>query len=232
MDYLKKLLFISSIFLICGPIWAQDVPAILKSQQITGSGRVISKTRELENFSTLNIQGAFDIVIYCGKSRESYIEIQADDNIEPLICTKQENQRLNIRVKKEDVDFLNLNPSSIPQITLHVPNLNAIFASGSSKIGLYNIRENLKVDIKGSSTLTVRGQSDDVKIYAYGSSEIYAQELIAKSIAFEIYGASRVKIQAPKKLKGTLAGSSSLDYVGKPTINEVNIFGSAQLNQL
>ncbi|MGH9820691.1 MAG: GIN domain-containing protein, partial [Pyrinomonadaceae bacterium] len=53
---------------------------------VTGSGNVVTETRDVRDFSSLDISGIFKVEVVAQKDFD--VEVQADDNLMPFIKTE------------------------------------------------------------------------------------------------------------------------------------------------
>ena len=64
--------------------------------RVTGSGNSASERRDVAGFNEVEVSGAFQVEIVAGK--DFSVELQADDNILPLIQTKVDGNTLQIEL--------------------------------------------------------------------------------------------------------------------------------------
>ena len=100
---------------------------------VTGSGVRKTEKRDVPAFKAIETEGAFELEAVCQKP-ESF-EIEADDNILPLIQSEVRNGVLHLKAKQG----YNSRQGVIVRIT--VPNLESIEATGAGKFRIQGAEE-------------------------------------------------------------------------------------------
>lgn len=195
-------------------------PISLSFGKVKGSGDFVTEKRNVGEFKNIEVSGAFEVQIIAGK--ESAIEIDADDNLLPLIKTEVSGDTLEIGREKR---FSTHNRVKIRVFTKNVENLETSGASSATLTNLDN--EFLNVDSSGVSRVTVAGKTNRLKIEMSGVSQIKTKELSASNVSIDGSGASRADVFASEALTADLSGASHVDYSGNPTeINKKTSGGS------
>jgi Putative auto-transporter adhesin, head GIN domain len=197
-----------------------------------GSGRVVTETRPLGDVRTVNLSGTGDLTIQLGA--ENTIEIETDDNIVPLVETKESGDELTIRVKG------NVSPSNGLNYRVTVRSLDAVSVSGSGTVTVNrwsgsagkvaisgsgdvlvaeSTLESLTLKLSGSGTLTAAGRADTLDLHLSGSGTCHADELRANDVKIAISGSGSVAVWAEKELSAKLSGSGSVTYLGNPSVH-------------
>lgn len=190
--------------------------------QVAGSGNRQKQKREIASFTSISTNGAFHIEVVAQKSLA--LEIEADDNILPLIKMEVSDNVLHI---KSGQSFSVREPIII---RIAVPNLEGITSNGAGKIevaGLNN--ERFEIGLNGATAIRVSGETKLVEIDTNGAGNIDTSKLRATRAVVESKGVSKVEVHAADQLDVNVSGPSNVVYSGDPVVNKtVNGPGSVQ----
>jgi putative autotransporter adhesin-like protein len=190
--------------------------------QVSGSGNRQKQKRDVPSFTSISTEGAFHIEVVAQKPVA--LEIEADDNILPLVKTDVSNNVLYIKPSQS------YSVSEPIIIRIAVPNLEGITANGAGKIDVVGLNnEKFEIDINGAPAVKVSGETKLVDIDTNGAAKIDTSKLRAARAVVESKGVSRVEVHATDQLDVTVSGPSSVVYSGDPVVNKtVNGPGSVQ----
>ncbi len=178
-----------------------------------GSGKVKTETRIVSGFKSINVEGAYDLVITAGSPFS--LKITSDDNLLPFIKTAVENGTLTVTSSRSICTKADL------KIQVTMPELTTLTSEGSTDINVMGVKnKKLNLNIGGSGTLTAAGETQQLEINASGSVDITATELKAKTVFVKMEGAGDAKVSASDTLKVNLEGAGSVLYKGKPQITK------------
>ena len=190
--------------------------------EVVGSGKRQKQMREIAPFTSISTEGAYEIDFEAQKPLS--MEIEADDNILPLVTTEVSNGVLRIRSK---TGFSTNQPI---KLKITAPNLEGLSASGAGKIevsGLQN--ERFELDSSGAPTIKISGETKALEIDANGAGKIDAHKLRAQTADVESNGVAKVEVFASKELKASVSGPSQVVYSGDPKVTKsVNGPGSVE----
>lgn len=220
------------------------------TQAATGSGRMATEQRTVSDFEAIATAGSMDIVVRQG-TKEA-VEIQADDNLLPLIETVVEagssGRTLNIRFKRGERIY---NHGRI-RVTVDVIKLTALATSGSGDIFIDGLKtpsfrlgisgssdaklnglatEALEVRISGSGDVLVAGTAKSVKLSIAGSGDAKLAGLQADDVQVRIAGSGDASVTANKSLDVSVAGSGDVRYGGSATAIKTSMAGSGTLSR-
>lgn len=190
--------------------------------QVVGSGQRQKQKREVPAFTSISTEGAYEIEFVSQKPLS--LEIEADDNILPVITTEVSKGVLRIRSNRS---FSVLRPI-ILRIT--APNLEGLSASGAGKIevsGLQN--DKFEIDTNGAATIRVSGETKALDIKTNGAGKIDAHKLRATGAVVEANGVAKVEVFVTGELNANVSGPSQVVYSGDPKVTKsVNGPGSVE----
>ncbi len=218
----KKMLFVFIIlgFMLCGCVFGSLVPSA-----VTGSGTVISESRNVNGFTSVNLQGSANVNITIGQSEA--VVVKADDNIVPLIETYVQAGTLVIRTKN-NTNVITRNPVDV---TITMKSLVGVGLSGSGNIGVTGMNgDTLKVSLPGSGNITVSGTTTSLDVSLPGSGTINCGNLQAKSVTAKINGSGNIQVYASQSLDASILGSGTIRYAGNPSQVNKSITGSGNIN--
>jgi hypothetical protein len=231
-------------------LMAASVPVGASAQTLTGSGRLITETRDVRGFSAIRLDGAFNVVARLAQAES--VQVQADDNLIPLIETLVEDRKgvptLVLRVKR-GAGYRTRSPVVV---TVDARALEALTLAGSGDIRASGIRgETLTVELGGSGDVTlddtqvshlqirlagsgdVRGQgrAEKLDVALAGSGDIRLSTLIANAVTVNLAGSGDVDVHADQSLSVTLRGSGDVRYRGGATAIQSSVLGSGSVKR-
>jgi Putative auto-transporter adhesin, head GIN domain len=191
------------------------------ANHVHGSGVKKTEKRNVPEFDSLSVDGAYEVAIQSGKSRE--VQIEGDDNLLPLVVTEVENGRL---VVKNEGSFNSKTPL---KLLITVPNIRDVSFSGASNVKLSDIKsEKLGIQIDGASTVSASGETKSLSVNVNGAGTVNTKDLTADAVDITSNGAGSIDVYAANTLGATVNGVGTINYYGDPKVvrREVNGFGS------
>lgn len=175
---------------------------------IKGSGNVITESRDAtQNFSKLTARGSVNVYLKQGNKQE--IEIEAEDNIMPIVIVEIKNGELIARTEG--------NMSTKKGVNIHVTykELNAITSSGSTDVFVESVLKsnNFSLASSGSSDINIESlEAKNIDLTSSGSSDIKIKQVQTANFVLGLSGASDVKISGgiANNLTASTSGSSDL----------------------
>lgn len=190
--------------------------------QVAGSGNRQVQKRGVPSFTSIRSEGAFDIDVV--SQQQLSLEIEADDNLLPLISTTVSSNVLYIKNSRS------VSVREPIRIRIGVPDLEAISASGAGTIEIEKLKNSkFEIDVNGAPTIDVSGDTETLKIEANGAAKIDAHRLHASDATVNSNGVSKIVVHAKNKLDVTVSGPSKVTYEGDPVLSKhVNGPGSVE----
>ncbi|HKO98977.1 MAG TPA: head GIN domain-containing protein [Pyrinomonadaceae bacterium] len=190
--------------------------------QVSGSGNRQKQKRDVASFTSISTEGAFHIEVVA--QQQPSLEIEADDNILPLIGTDVSNNVLQIKPKK------GYSASQPVIIKIGVANLEGFSADGAGKVDVTGLNnEKFELEVNGAPSVNVSGETKLVRINTSGAATIDTSKLRATRAVVESKGVSQVEVRAAEHLDVTVSGPSNVVYSGDPVVNQtINGPGSVQ----
>ena len=186
---------------------------VMHHAEVVGSGQRQREKREVSSFSSISTEGAYQIEIVCQQSLS--LEIEADDNILPIITTDVSNGVLRIKSTRG----FSVNRPILVKIS--TPNIEAISASGAGTIEISGLKnDKFEIDSSGAPTIKVSGETGTLDIEANGAGKIDAHKLRAVRSTVQANGVARIEVFAREELNVTVSGPASVIYSGDPKVNK------------
>ncbi len=204
-----------------GSITFTDHSIIIDDQPpVEGSGVQGSEDRNVAGFSSIEMNGAYEVSITCGAT--TALNIQGDDNLLSNVTTETRDGTLHIAATSSMALDLPL------KLTISTPNLIDVSAEGAHSItvrGLSNDR--LSIELHGATQMNIGGTTEELRAELHGVCNLSARELTAANVWIEVHGTGNANVTATEKLEATVNGIGKIDYYGDPenVTPEVNGLG-------
>lgn len=195
-----------------------------KFGQATGSGKMKLEKRTVPAFTALDVSGAYDVEIVVQK--EQSLELEADDNLLPLITTEVHGGVLEVGSTK------NFSTRNKLRLRISVPNLQAVSSSGACDIVVSNLKsDEFKVDVSGAGSLQVSGETKTLEIKQSGAGDVNAKDLHAEKVNVDSSGAATADVYASEELSASVSGAGSVNYYGDPKTVKQDTSGAGSINK-
>jgi hypothetical protein len=191
-------------------------------EQVVGSGSRRTERRDVGDFNRLVVEGAYRVEVTCGGGGPPSLEIEADDNLLPLIKTEVEGGRLRIRADR------GMKTETMPRVRISVADLAEVSIPGATDFSLDGLdNDAFKLGVEGASKFRAAGETGRFDITLNGAGLVDARELRAANVTAVNNGAGRITVRASDSLDATVNGVGTVDYYGDPkTVNpKVNGIG-------
>ena len=190
--------------------------------QVKGSGNRSLQKRDVAAFTSISTEGAFDIQVTC--QQQPSLQIEADDNILPIITTEVANNVLHLRPSR------GYSSSEPVIIKITVPNLEGLNVSGAGKVDITGLKnDKFEIDSSGAPTIKVAGNTKVVDISTSGAAKIDTHKLHSSKAVVDSKGVSSIDLDVADQLDVTISGPSHVSYQGDPTVNkQINGPGSVE----
>src|ERR1051326_1146301 len=191
---------------------------------LAGSGVRKTEKRELKSFNAIETSGAYEVQITCQKPAS--FEIEADDNILPLIKTEVHDGILAVSSDER----YHAGSGVVLRITL--PELTAVTSRGAGDVTIADVNGNdLKIESFGAASIKAAGKVKTAAISSTGAGDIDAAKLQTVSAKVNVTGAATVNVFAGDQLDVTVTGVGSVNYSGNPKTVNKNVGGFGSVNK-
>ena len=199
-------------------------------KNITGSGNVISKDRNISNFTKVEVRKGLDCEIV--QSNTFRVVVEADDNLQDGITTQLENGTLvitskynryknvkskTVKVFMPTVDYLGSSGGANLK-TIGAIKANDIHLKSSSGSSLNAEIESEKVTLESSSgsTLEASGKAISLNTLSSSGSTIDAKRLLANEVRSQCSSGSNAEVNPILVLNAQASSGSSIRYENTP----------------
>jgi len=241
----KSLLFLLSLVVILTLTACNTGLRVIK-----GSGNVITETRQVSNFDSIELSGSGEVILTQGSSES--LTIETDDNVMEYIEAKVENGTLKLGLVTGFPTGVNIQTYTRLIFYVSANNLTGLSTSGSGQIETDNIEADrldlsvsgsgtiqitdllaseLRADISGSGGINLGGDVAVQDVDVSGSGNYEAGEVCSASVKVSVSGSGNAIVCAIETLDASVSGSGNVNYYGSPEIN-VSDSGSGNVNHL
>lgn len=181
--------------------------------EVKGSGNRKTETRQVASFTAIETEGAFDIDVVCGKTL--HVEVDADDNILPLVRTEVSGNKLIIKPTR------GYSSDDSPNVRITVPNIDAVSVNGAGKVQVSGVNnDKIQFYANGAPQVIASGTTKMIGIDVNGAAKIDTHSLRADHAVVDSKGVSKVDLGISNQLDVTVSGPSNVTYRGDPVVNK------------
>jgi Putative auto-transporter adhesin, head GIN domain len=197
-----------------------STPAILTGK-LVGSGNLVSHSYDLNGFTKIEANDAAQIEVTRGDTYS--VNVETDDNVAPRLEVKVTGDTLHIGLTEGSVGLITLRA----QVTM--PTLTSVTLDGASTLHAGLDGEDLAVDVKGASAVTLSGTAGRVQVKADGAGRALLSGLAVGDVSVNANGASRVEVNSSGAVTGKADGASTVVVSGTPTSVTVQTDGISRV---
>lgn len=200
--------------------WCASIVLILLcatgcGRTIAGSGNVVTQSRVVSGFHSVELSGDGRLYIEVGETEA--LTITADDNLMEYINSDVVGSRLVL----DAYNHVNLDPSAEIIYRVSVKNLDEISVSGDAVGDAKGIHaDRFRVRISGDGSVLVAGTTDQQDVRISGDGDYKGQSLVSKSARVDISGDGKALVVVSDNLEGNISGDGSLEYIGSPKVEQ------------
>jgi hypothetical protein len=214
---------------------------------VRGSGVVVSQTRQVADFNSVEINYPVDLTIHQGNATS--LKVESENNLMPQLVTRVSGNTLYIENNQPDwskrvsqtlpvkvlITVKDLKKVDFPSAgTLQVIKFSAdsleVFISGAGTINLTELTAHtLSVNLSGAGSIKASGSVNNLNMDISGFGSFKGGELACQTAEINISGAGSATVWAKNKLSVGISGTGSVNYFGSPTVSR-NISGLGSVN--
>ncbi|MBN2485129.1 MAG: DUF2807 domain-containing protein [Bacteroidales bacterium] len=214
---------------------------------LEGNGVLTTEERAVTHFTSVNASAGFDVeLIY---STDSYISVEADENLQKYIRTYVHNGELVLETEQGRC----LRSGNRILVTVYCPFIEAVVLSGSGDmevsgfsadnfdiilsgsgdidIAMLTVSERLTAKLTGSGDIMADGSANEANFTLSGSGSIHADRFRVNNCYIVLSGSGNSYVYATSYLKVRLSGSGDVLYYGGPERVDKRITGSGKIIQ-
>lgn len=247
MDFLGKRKALSSILIII--IVSAIVVVVLGAVVVyfwLWSGNLKTEEMEFSDFTAVEVGWAFEVSIT--QSSSYSVIITADEQIFDNIEVTQTGNTLKIGLepgtypgglfRKAEITMPELDKLILSGATrgtvegFSTSNPFVLGLSGASSLEMVNIDVgDAEIEVSGASTLNARGTANDIVSLVSGASNVDLSNFPVTNVDITVSGASLATINLDGRLDAEVSGASTLQYIGDPTMGDINTSGGSTINK-
>lgn len=179
---------------------------------VSGSGPVVTQARPVAGFTSIDAGGGIAVEVTIGDV--SSVEVETQENLQPLIATTVEGSTLRIHSTQA------YSAATAPLVRIVMPDLDALDLSGGSRGAVDGLAaDHVEFDINGGSALRAAGTVDALTIGASGGARADLQDLSARTVQVEASGGAAVNLTASETVTGSASGGASVSVAGAAQLN-------------
>lgn len=190
---------------------------------IKGSGNRKAEKRELQPFKAIDTTGAYEVELTCQKPAS--FEIEADDNILPLIRTEVRDGVLYVSSQER------YNSRKGVRLRITLPELTSVVSRGAGDMTIHDANKDLKIESTGAASIKADGKVASATISSTGAGDIDAGRLMSEKARVTVTGAASVSVYASEQLDVSVSGVGSVDYSGDPKTVNKSVSGIGSVNK-
>ncbi|AFK03990.1 hypothetical protein Emtol_2856 [Emticicia oligotrophica DSM 17448] len=209
---------------------------------IEGNGIVQTEYRRMAYFNRIELYFPAEVILRQGPTKD--IEITAESNLINYVRSRVSGNSLVLE------DNGRLRSSNNVKIFIQVPDINAVYVSGSGRVisdnkiftnnmklrlsgsGLIDmaldVKNDLVTELSGSGLIYMEGDTYNGIYDVSGSGKIESFEMYADNSDILLSGSGRCETTALKNLDVKISGSGSVWFKGNPRISR-SISGSGKI---
>lgn len=194
------------------------------NKKVKGSGNIASETRDIRDFTGIDVSGVVQVEI--STQTDFAVEVEADDNLLPLIKTEVRDGVLHIETERS------IKSRSGLKVRVSAPAIDRIEASGATRVDMADVQnKSLSVGSSGASKVVLSGETMRLNVHVSGAGNVDAEDLKAGAADIEASGASKVSVFTAGQLRADASGASKIIYSGSPANIEKTSSGVSSVHE-
>jgi hypothetical protein len=190
----------------------------------TGSGHVVTTSRAVSRFSSIDLTGAATIWIAVG--RTTSLTIAGDDNVVPLIRTEVRDGVLVISSKH------GYSTNHRLDVVVATPTLTGFALRGAGTVTASGIRAPaFSLDLEGAGTVALKGIVGKLDASISGSGSALLGNLVAKDAHVTLSGTGSTHVHVTGTLDATVSGVGTILYSGHPAHVQARVSGVGSITE-
>jgi hypothetical protein len=189
---------------------------------IKGNGHIVTENRPVQEFTSVEAEGAFDIEWVPGPPS---CTIRTDENLLRHVETSMNGKKLMLEWHGQ------LRPTHGMKVKLSGSVLSAARLTGAVRLTGTRLSGNgFYLEGTGATRVTVDGAVNELMATMSGASKLDAESLQVKTAELSISGAGKAEVSASEVLKVAISGAGKVTYTGNPTV-EKHISGAGTIRK-
>jgi hypothetical protein len=189
---------------------------------IRGDGNIVTENRTVQEFTSVEAEGAFDIEWVTGPAS---CTIRTDENLLRHVETSMNGKMLRMEWHGQ------LRPTHGMKVKLSSSSLSGARLTGAVRLAASRLSgKGFYLEGTGATRVTADGAVNELIATMSGASKLDAESLQVKVAELSISGAGKAEVSASETLKVAISGAGKVTYNGNPTI-EKHISGAGTIQK-
>lgn len=210
-----------------------------------GAGNLKTETMQFSDFTRLDVGSAFEVTIT--RSNTYSVIITANERIFGRVEVTKTGDTLRIQLEPGTISTSTLKAEiAMPELIsvvfsgatrgtangFNVTERFTVVCSGASSLEMTDITSrDINVELSGGSTLTGQGSGNNLSAGLSGASTLDFSNFHVNDTRAELTGASHAVINLDGRLDVAATGASAVEYVGEPTLGNINTSGGSTVTK-
>jgi hypothetical protein len=212
---------------------------------LEGNGTSSTEDRAITSFTSIRSASSFDVVVQYNS--ETYITVEADENLQQYIRTYVQGGDLILETEQGRC----LESQNRILVTVYCPYIETAVLSGSGDVQMFDFKadyfnlvlsgsgdfdlgnivvaKNLEINLSGSGDINIDGKAAVAKYYLSGSGDLRADLMTVNECDLVLSGSGDIYAFAYEYMKIILSGSGNVYYYGDPTDVDSRVTGSGKV---
>jgi hypothetical protein len=189
---------------------------------IRGDGNIVTENRTVQEFTSVEAEGAFDIEWVTGPAS---CTIRTDENLLRHVETSMNGKMLRMEWHGQ------LRPTHGMKVKLSSSSLTGARLTGAVRLAATRLSgKGFYLEGTGATRVTADGAVNELIATMSGASKLDAESLQVKVAELSISGAGKAEVSASDTLKVAISGAGKVTYSGNPTV-EKHISGAGTIRK-
>ena len=189
---------------------------------IRGNGDIVTENRPVEEFTSVDAEGAFDIEWVPGAPS---CTIRTDENLLRHVEASVNGKKLQLGWHGQ------LHPTHGMKVKLSSSSMTAARLTGAVRLSATRLSgKGFYLEGTGATRVTVDGTVNELLATMSGASRLDAESLQVKTAELSISGAGKAEVSASEALKVAISGAGKVTYNGNPSV-EKHVSGAGTIRK-
>ena len=189
---------------------------------IRGNGHLVTENRPVQEFTSVEAEGAFDIGWAPGPPS---CTIRTDENLLRHVETSMNGKKLQLEWHGQ------LHPTHGMKVKISSASMTGARLTGAVRLAATRLSgKGLYLEGTGATRVTADGAVEELLATMSGASNLNAESLQVQTAELSISGAGRAEVSASEVLKVAISGAGKVTYSGNPSI-EKHISGAGSVRK-
>jgi hypothetical protein len=173
----------------------------------TGSGDVVSETREVGSFDRIEVSSGIAVEIIVDPTAPAEVVSIYDDNLQDKILTTVNDDTLVVEVRGNVIA-----PGSGRMVKVAMPVLIGLFADGGASVH-------------------GEGAADELELRAEGGAAIDFEDMIVQTMTVGMEGGSTATVNPALEVTGQVTGGATLTLANSPASRDLDVSGGGKVSR-